>query len=130
MWKLRFNNNECDVKVAKIRGIRSPTTTRYDTPTPKHFTAIAKSNTTLNCGYVICDSAKNEAFRSLAYFDTRACSIRPVAEHAPQKTIMQNPNTRPNGLNAYGMARIPAPHAVWSKVKTPEPTEEDIAFGL
>ena len=39
---------------------------------------------------------------------------------------MATPGISPYGLNAYGMARIPAPHAVCNKVKIPERIDEDI----
>src|SRR3569833_2781282 len=41
-------------------GIRSPMMIMYDTPTPKHLTAMAASNTTAAYGYVICERAKKD----------------------------------------------------------------------
>lgn len=44
-------------------GIRSPIINTYDTLTPKHLMAIARSKKIAADGHVSCDTAKKEAFR-------------------------------------------------------------------
>ena len=70
MLKFLFTRIEWSVNVDKIWGITSPTTIMYETPTPKHLMAIAKSKMTLSFGFVTCVNAKNDAFLSGTYFVT------------------------------------------------------------
>lgn len=54
-------------------GIKSPIIMRYETPTPKHFTAIAASNMTAALGYVSCDKAKKDELPRSRYRAHRDC---------------------------------------------------------
>nr|CAA56014.1 E-113 protein [Saccharomyces cerevisiae] len=88
---------------------------------------MAKSNTTLIDGLISWVSLANEAFSDLGtYFAIRVCNSSPHKEHIPQNVSVIRPGINPNGLNANGIASTPAPHAVWSKVKTPERTFDGI----
>lgn len=54
-------------------GIKSPMMIMYETPTPKHFIAIAASNMTAALGYVSCESAKKDELPLSRYRAQRAC---------------------------------------------------------
>lgn len=92
---------------------------------------MAKSNTILNDGLISCVSLANETFSDLGtYFTIRVCNSNPHMEHTPQNVSVIKAGINPNGLNANGIANTPAPHAVWSRVKTPERGSDGISLVL
>lgn len=120
MLTFLLSSNPDDDTRDHILGIRSPTTIIYDTPTPKHLIAIAASNNIEDAGFTTCANEKNDTFFKGPYLAIRDCNRRPIIEHSPQNSSINIAGTRPNGLKAYGIARIPAPQAVCNNVTTPD----------
>ena len=85
--------------------------TRYDTETPKHLMAIAKSKKTAADGYVILEHAKKEDWRP-ARAATCVSNSKPKAEAEADNRIIKTPNPSPTPANAAGIASIPDPRMV------------------
>jgi hypothetical protein len=78
---------------------------RYDTATPKHFIAIARSNKIATLGHVSLDIAKKDASRPsvrAAHLDKK---YKPVPEASAEKNIKKMPGIIPTEAIAEGYFR-------------------------
>lgn len=120
-------------------GIKSPIIIKYDTATPKHLIAIAKSNKIATLGHVSLDIAKNDASRPsvrAAHLDKK---YKPVPDANAEKNIKKIPGMIPTDAIADGyfreknsldsgdvrfiwkrltMASIPVPRIVFARLIT------------
>jgi hypothetical protein len=75
-------------------GSKSPQMIRYEIPTPKHLTAIAKSIIIAAFGYVIFEQRKKLDFRP-TFFATLERSSKPIPEKKAHRNTRNIPNPRP-----------------------------------
>lgn len=75
-------------------------------PTPKHLTAIARSNQTAAEGYVSLEQAKKEADRPWVLLALLVKKYSPSPEAQAEKTIMKLPNNNPTVANAPGYSKM------------------------
>lgn len=75
---------------------------KYDTATPKHLIAIAKSNNTATFGHVNLDIAKKEAFRPSVRAAHRDRKYNPVPDAHAENKIKRNPGKIPTDAIAEG----------------------------
>lgn len=78
---------------------------KYETATPKHFIAIAKSNKTATLGHVSLDIAKKDASRPsvrAAHLDKK---YNPVPDASAEKKIKKIPGIIPTEAIAEGYFR-------------------------
>lgn len=73
---------------------------RYDMPTPKHFTAMARSNHRAAFGKVRRAHELNEAERPVVWAAQRPSRKRPIPEAKAEKAIMKKPGIKPMELTA------------------------------